>query len=250
MTDDILLTEAYRQAKKRLLLLDYDGTLTGFKPHPSQAKPSSRLLRVLERLASNPRNTLVIISGRDQSTLGNWLSHLPLTLVAEHGYAVKHAALDWQPRQDADDRWKTDVRPCMTDSSTSIDGSFIEEKAASLVWHYRAAHNQEAAAQEAERLMQKLRAAAGRHGLSLLPGSKAVEAKLKTVNKGAAAKGLLAGENWDFILAAGDDVTDEDLFGAMPKDAHTIKIGSGTTKAKLRLPDPDAMLGLLESLQD
>ena len=90
-TPEKALVADYHQSKKRLILLDYDGTLQPIVRHPEDAKPSRKILNALERLGSDKRNEVVIISGRDKPTLETWLGHLPVTLVAEHG-AFLHKA--------------------------------------------------------------------------------------------------------------------------------------------------------------
>ena len=62
--------------------------------------------------------------------------------------------------------------------------------------------------------------------LKVLEGSKVVEVKSASLNKGLTAQQWLSRENWDFILAIGDDVTDEDLFKALPENAWSIKVRS------------------------
>jgi trehalose 6-phosphate synthase/phosphatase len=52
----------------------------------------------------------------------------------------------------------------------------------------------------------------------------------------------------DFILAAGDDWTDEFLFQELPDDIYSIKIGSNKTKAHFSYPDPNKMRNLLKQL--
>jgi trehalose 6-phosphate synthase/phosphatase len=47
-------------------------------------------------MSADPRNNVVIISGRDADTLDNWLGHLPVSLVAEHGAAVKLKGEEWK----------------------------------------------------------------------------------------------------------------------------------------------------------
>ena len=136
----------------------------------------------------------------------------------------------------------------MQDSTKSVEGSFVEEKSAALVWHYRPAQDQALAIKQAGVLIKKLQKAAQQHKLSILSGSRAVEVKPSAIHKGAAAQALLNGHAWDFILAAGDDVTDEDLFKAMPPTAVTVKIGSGNTTAKVTLPNPGVFLQLLQTL--
>ena len=53
----------YSQTNRRLLLLDYDGTLKDFVATPDEklARPDEQLLKTLEKLASNSKNRVVII---------------------------------------------------------------------------------------------------------------------------------------------------------------------------------------------
>ena len=46
------LARAFRSAHRRLVLLDYDGTLVPFADRPQDAAPSRPLLAILQRLAS------------------------------------------------------------------------------------------------------------------------------------------------------------------------------------------------------
>jgi trehalose 6-phosphate synthase/phosphatase len=60
------LLKAYKSAKKRLILLDYDGTLKDFLPpaRKDRARPPALLLKYLALLAADPHNHVCIISGR------------------------------------------------------------------------------------------------------------------------------------------------------------------------------------------
>ena len=44
----------YNQAKQRLVLLDYDGTLAALKSRPEDAQPTPELISILQQLASDP----------------------------------------------------------------------------------------------------------------------------------------------------------------------------------------------------
>ena len=61
-TDKIKTT--FKAAQKRLLLLDYDGTLVGFHDNPLKAVPAKETLELLARLSNQPHTDVVIISGR------------------------------------------------------------------------------------------------------------------------------------------------------------------------------------------
>ncbi len=70
--------------------------------------------------------------------------------------------------------------------------------------------------------------------VKVLEGNKVVEVKNAGINKGKAASRWL-NESFNFILAAGDDWTDEDTFNAMPDSAYTLKIGNTPTSARYNL---------------
>jgi trehalose 6-phosphate synthase/phosphatase len=137
--------------------------------------------------------------------------------------------------------------PVMQDYVQRAPGSFTEEKTSTLGWHYRTVEPR-LASKLAPGLLSQLREIAPGLGLSILNGDRVIEAKPGNFSKGTVTRYWLGQQNWDFTLAAGDDVTDEDLFAAMPPSAHTVKIGPGATNAQTRLPDPSAMLKLLDSL--
>jgi trehalose 6-phosphate synthase/phosphatase len=84
--DRAKLLSQYRQAKKRLFMFDYDGTLTPIVKDPQAAIPSDRVIRTLKTLAADENNAVWIISGRDQTFLDDYMGHIPeLGLSAEHG---------------------------------------------------------------------------------------------------------------------------------------------------------------------
>jgi transcriptional repressor NrdR len=96
------LLDDYRRSLNRLLLFDYDGTLVPFASHPQLARPDRRLLKILHQLGANPRNELVLLSGRDKATLEDWFGSLPIGLVAGYyrGWLDAVVALLW-------DRWRS-----------------------------------------------------------------------------------------------------------------------------------------------
>lgn len=71
-----ILQKSYHSATHRLLLFDYDGTLTPIRRTPHAAKPSQKLVMILRRLLEDPCNHVFIVSGRDQATLDEWLGHI------------------------------------------------------------------------------------------------------------------------------------------------------------------------------
>src|SRR5690606_16131083 len=90
------IREKYRSANRRLIFLDYDGTLSPFRPDPSLAKPEIRLRKVLKNLSEDVRNRVVIISGRDRSSLEKWMGEFMVDLISEHGVWLKEYGKNWE----------------------------------------------------------------------------------------------------------------------------------------------------------
>jgi trehalose 6-phosphate synthase/phosphatase len=145
--------------------------------------------------------------------------------------------------------WKKQIRPLLELYVDRTPGSFIEEKDFSLVWHYRKADPKLAAIRAGE-LKEALSYATNNLNLGILDGSKVIEVKGIGINKGRAAlKWVLKGK-WDFIMAIGDDRTDEDIFEVLPEQAYSIKVGMGLTKARYSVGYPYEVRQLLQELQD
>ncbi|MBC3538865.1 bifunctional alpha,alpha-trehalose-phosphate synthase (UDP-forming)/trehalose-phosphatase [Rufibacter sediminis] len=242
-----LLVNSFKPAKQRLLFLDYDGTLTSFTKDPQNALPDKELLATLECLTQDPKNRVVIVSGRDRKTLHKWLGHLPVDFIAEHGVWFKERSGDWEMFQTLSDAWKTEVRPILELHVSRTPGSFIEEKDFSLVWHYRKV-DRALAELRARELSNYLLFLAANINLQVMEGDKIVEVKNVEVNKGVGSTRWMEQYPHDFILCIGDDRTDEDMFRVMPEDAFTIKVGSERSLARFNLDNSKEVRKLLKSL--
>lgn len=236
----------YVQSANRLFLLDYDGTLVGFKLKPELAIPTKKLLSVLQRLAGDPHNQVVIVSGRDRQFLDRQFSGLPLGFAAEHGYFIKDQDGPWQATIVQKANWKSFVRQHLEEATTRLPVAAVEEKESSLVWHYDESPVKGRAA--ALRLRRELGPHLERLGVIAEPGHKQLEVRVAGVHKGQVVHHWLDRSEWDFILAAGDDTTDEDLFTALPPAGVSIKVGRGATQAKYGLASPQVLVGLLDEL--
>ncbi|MBC6607582.1 bifunctional alpha,alpha-trehalose-phosphate synthase (UDP-forming)/trehalose-phosphatase [Hymenobacter sp. BT188] len=233
LLDDVAsaqLRRDYRKAPQRLLLLDYGGTLVDFHNNPEHAKPDEELLACLRVLTANPQNRVVIISGHDRPTLEKWLGHLRLDFIAEHGVWLRRAGEEWYLFRPMESVWKQAFRPLLEQYVSRTAGSFIEEKDYSLVWHYRRA---DAALGEvrSRELLNHLNFMTSNTDLQVLEGNKALEIKTIGITKGTAAQRWLTPDYSDFILAIGDDRTDEDIFRVLPAHAYSVKVGSAIHSA-------------------
>ena len=239
------LLSDYHTAQRRLLLLDYDGTLIPFFEKPGEARPGDHLLQLLENLAVNPKNEAVVLSGRDKNTLERWFGTLSLGLVAEHGIWIKEKG--WEMIEPLTNDWKAQIRPILEIYMDRTPGAFIEEKEFSLVWHYRKASSDLSNTRMRE-LTDELINLTANLDLQILEGSKVVEVKNSGINKGRAALRWIAREQWDFILAIGDDRTDEDMFEVLPEKAYSLKVGLSSSLARFNMKSQGDVLVLLEEL--
>jgi trehalose 6-phosphate synthase/phosphatase len=243
------IVDDYNRSFKRLILLDYDGVLAPFASRPEDAAPSPKVKRLLGKLAQTPDNTVVIISGRSRGNLDEWLGHLHLSLVAEHGIFTKKAAdKDWQTTPNtASNNWQAIIAPVLEKYAAKTPGAFVETKTAALVWHYRKA-NPYYAHKYLVILKRVLKPMATKYGLQVKQGNKILEVRPLGIDKGTSAIAWLHSTSPDFVLAIGDDYTDEDMFAGVPASAYTIKVGRGTTKAHYRLKNPAEVEQFLEKL--
>jgi trehalose 6-phosphate synthase/phosphatase len=241
--------DAYRRASRRLLMIDYDGTLVPFAGQPWQAVPPPVVMRLLTSLAAEPHNCVAVTSGRTAEDLNRWFGAIKgLWLIAEHGAEVKSPLeASWEPlRSEVSTDWKSTVMPILEHFVDRTPGSFVEEKKYGVVWHYRMAEP-EFGAWLANELVSMLEAMLAETELRAFRGDKVVEVKPVWANKGEALDRLLAVlSSPDFLFAAGDDRTDEDLFEHMPTEAWTVHIGPGPTRAAFVLPDFESLRRVLE----
>jgi trehalose 6-phosphate synthase/phosphatase len=237
----------YRKSRRRLLFIDYDGTLTPLVRHPSMAEPDEIGLDLLRFLAADQKNSVVIMSGRDRATLEAWFGAIPLGLVAEHGVWIKTAGQSWQRAKSPTSEWKGKLLPVLEIYADRLPGAFVEEKEDSLTWHYRMADPEQAELRAPE-LVDHLLNLIAKTDLQVVQGSKVVEIRRAGVDKGSATLFWLDHREYDFILGVGDDTTDEDLFKALPASAVSIRVGIFGTHAQYNVRNCADVIDLLRSL--
>ena len=240
----------YRKASRRILLLDYDGTLVSFTKFPELATIGKDTLNIIKKLAGDSKNKIVIISGRTKDFLEKQFDGVNVTLVAEHGYFIRNANEKWETTIETVTDWKEGVMPILKEYVNRCNGTFIEEKTGSLAWHFRNADSDFAQLRLHELRDDLAEVIHYKTDLEILEGNKVIEIKSGKYDKGEAAKTLMKDLNFDFLLAAGDDKTDEDLFKAMPDSACTIRVGSSPSFAKYNVSDLSDLLDLLKTIGD
>lgn len=237
----------YERAGKRLIMLDYDGSLVPFSADYASTSPPKIVMDLLEKLQADTRNDVVLVSGRSELDLQRWFGKLGINLVGEHGAVSKKSrARAWKTSSIAENRWKKAVLPILDLYADQTPGAQVEVKSHSLVWHYRNA-SPYYAQKHIVIIKRLLRPILRTYGLELSRGNKILEIKDPRINKGWVA-GQWLKNKYDFVLAIGDDLTDEELFRALPSSAYSVKVGHGTTAASYRLTDYRDVRSVLKKL--
>ena len=145
--------------------------------------------------------------------------------------------------------WKEQVHQIMQMYVRRCPQSFIEEKTFSLVWHYRNASKEQGHLRAIE-LKGELQDFIHHHHLQVMSGHKVLEVRNRGIDKGTAIKKLLAKNEYDFVFAAGDDRTDEDMFRLLMKkrNCFSIKVGTQASYARYNLMNPGMVISLLSVL--
>ena len=243
------IVDAFNGAHRRLLLLDYDGALTPIVSRAADAVPSNELKDLLRKLAKLPNTDVVIISGRPKSDLTKWFGKLPIGLAAEHGAFYRLNKDDqWHRVSGVTQSWKEHLLPVLEAAAKKTKGASVEQKNTALVWHFRLA-NQVQAQKNLLVLRRQIAPLVERFDLRARMGKKILEVRSAGVDKGAAARRWLK-HNPDFILATGDDYTDEDTFRAVPQHGYSLKVGFGRTTARFRTAHVHDVIKLLTDLSE
>ena len=239
------IKQEYHNSSKRLIILDYDGTLSPFHPRPEDAYPTREILETLQELSNDPHNKVVISSGRDHHTLEQWLGNLNIGLAAEHGAFYKSDG-KWH-KNSMQKKWDPEILTILNQFVEKTPRSALEVKETALVWHYRKVDGW-LASMRVQQLIEALVTPCTRDHLQIMKGNKIIEVKHPDFTKGSEVNRLLNEDNYDFVMAMGDDVTDEDMFFALPNNSTTIKIGTFSEYAKYNLLNQTETLPFLKKL--
>lgn len=242
------IKQVLKEAKSRLILLDYDGTIREFigSPDPLMSKPPLKVRRLVKKIASYPDTQLCIVSGRTKQALDLWFGEYNVSLAAEHGAWLKIDG-EWSSVPSSFRGQKKMLRELLDAFAERTAGADVEEKDYALVWHFRNVPKELAYVRNTS-LSKEIEERLSGTDIGVFYGKNIIEIKPFSVTKSYAATELLALYPSDFILGAGDDYTDEDMFTGLPDDAYTFKVGPGETNAMFQVVDTESMVKILKYL--
>jgi trehalose 6-phosphate synthase/phosphatase len=235
-----------------VLFLDYDGTLAELKKRPAEALPDEQIKALFQKMDTPKGPDIFLISGRKHDDMEQWFANYDFNLIAEHGYYHKLSGKgEWEifdPQ--ADLSWKSQIIDVLQLYTGMTPGSFVEEKTASVVWHYRNA-DPEFGSWKANQLVAELYEMLSNLPVEIHHGKKIVEISSILINKGIVMEYFVQLKNYDAVLCAGDDETDESMFRLSDDKIISIKVGSGmNTAARYRIPGVRAFRAFLNELME
>ena len=235
-----------------LVAVDFDGTLAPLVTDPLRARAVAGGLEALQDAASLTGVTAAIVSGRDLATLETLTSigaDQHIQLIGSHGAEARSLGPSdvRSPTPAPVDRETVSLLNAVSSELEALrsrhPAARLEYKPAAVVLHTRGMQPSEAQAAS-----KAARDVGARHeGVHVLPGKEVVELSISPADKGTAVKNLAVWSCSDATLYVGDDATDERAFAALnPASGDvTIKVGSGETSAVHRIPDPEAVVEML-----
>ena len=244
-----LIMKDYSKAKRRLVFLDYDGTLAGFHNDPQKANPDEQLYKLLDQISSQENTDMYLISGRDKETFTKWFLPKGYNMIVEHGVWISQDGAEFRMLENVKKDWMEKILPVLESFVDRTPGSFIEEKNYSLAWHYRNT-DPDFGQKRAMELNTVLTSLIANDDLSVLNGNKVMEIKSSNVNKGRASMRVYSDHDYDFVFAIGDDWTDEFMFQELPKESITVKVGRQKTHAKYFVDNTKNVRDILKRFAD
>lgn len=216
--------------KRILLLLDYDGTLTPIVSRPGQAKIGADTKRLLKALSRRKSIVLGIVSGRKIEEVKRLVRVGRIYYAGNHGFEIEGKGIDFvHPSVEGFKRCSKEVKKALKAKTARIKGAAIEDKGATLSFHYRLVDrkSQEKAKKAfftaCRQYRQKglVRITRGKKVLELRPPAKWNKADAVNTIKNIAGSLKSA-----VTIYAGDDRTDEDAFRALKKKDISIFVGA------------------------
>ncbi len=242
------LIEKYISAGKKIIFVNYDGTLVPFSRDSEPVRPGSELLGLMQELNKKQDTDIVILSGRSKKDLDTLLGELDINLTAEHGSWIrKSGQKKWAQLKPMSAEWKEEVLDILEIYTDRLPGAYIDEKEFSVSWYYHRADIEQSKFL-AHEVNEHLLNLTSNLDVQVIHGNMVIEVANSGINKGELALHWLSMKEYDFILAIGAGWADELLFRTLPAHAFTFRVGKVQTDAGYLLDEQKDAVKLLESL--
>jgi len=233
---------------KRLLMLDYDGTLAPFKTDRDDALPYPEICQVLQQLFASNNTRVVVISGRSVDNLSKLLRFETMPeLWGCHGLERRTPDGNYSVMKLPDEVTKGLAELySWIGQSPLVD--ICEFKPSGAAFHWRGLA-QNRADQIRATVLGRWQSAAEASSLEIHDFDGGVEIRVSGTNKAIPVKTLMAEAENEAILAyLGDDLTDEDAFRALKGSGLSVLVRNSIrdTAADIWLVPPEELRDFLQ----
>ena len=233
------ILSTYKASSRRVIILDFNGTIVIKEAVDSFFKrdaigsagdaPPRAVCESLEKLCSDPQNTVFVVSGDNNENVEKAIGNIPgLGLAASNGscfsppltigstrtWLALDLGVDWESV-------KKVAIPIMSKFTVRTNGSFIKLAHSSIGWSYYSC-DPEFGSLMAKYLVMELENELAAYDVRFVNLKGIVEVIPKRLNKGIIVKKILRdiaarddSAGVDFILCMGDDVSDEKMFSSV-----------------------------------
>jgi len=226
-------------AEQSALLLDFDGTLAPFRVDPATVRPWAGVRALLDRIRSQGRTRVVLISGRPARQVARQLGLAnPIEIWGLHGAErlLPNGNVEKENLRDSQLDALRAARQCVRQAGMDLR---LEEKWNAVVVHWRG-KSPRLAELARTRTMEVLSPFSETPGMALLTFDGGMELRAGR-NKGGAVRLLLRSlPSHAPVAYLGDDTTDEDAFEALGARGLSILVRrtARPTAAQLWLKPP------------
>ncbi len=208
-----LITDAAGTA----IFLDLDGTLAPIMPRPDDVSVPAEISRLIRNLA-HQYLAVTVVSGRPATAVKRIVGNSELAYIGNHGFETMlpgHAAVVCDDAQPYIPKIRELIEYCRKDEEMAEMGVWLEDKTATMTFHYRRSTNPE---QSMAFIRKKLFPMIEKLGLAVSEGRMVFEVRPPVpVNKGSAVGGLLDRLVCKRAIYIGDDTTDVDALKELRK---------------------------------
>jgi trehalose-phosphatase len=216
-----ILSRSFEQSSRRLFVLDYEGTLASYgSVKHTVLTNTERVVDVLNDLVSNEKNTVYVMTGQTVQEAELLFDRVPgLGLIAENGCFLREPGSDeWTqfPDEEKTVKWKDSVKPILQYYLERVEGSWVEERHCSLIFHYEKANDTDSSSRHAGDCANHINDACEQQRVKAIPTKTSVIIEPVDFDKASAAQHLFSkypeSARPDFLFVAGNDRSDENVF--------------------------------------
>ncbi|KAL7087471.1 hypothetical protein ACP275_13G070000 [Erythranthe tilingii] len=223
----------YLESDNRLLILGFNAALTEPSDIPErrgrdqikemELKLHPELKQPLTMLCSDPKTTVLILSGSDRNVLDDNFWEHDLWLAAEHGMFLRSTKGDWMTTmpENLNMDWVDSVKHVFEYFTERTPRSHFEERQTSLVWNYKYSDVEFGRLQARDMLQHLWTGPISNSSVDVVQGSRSVEVRAVGVTKGAAIDRIIGevvhskdiSSPIDYVLCIGHFLEkDEDIY--------------------------------------